>query len=109
MGGVHKLARAVSGSSTGPAPPKNVNGRHYIGLILLATTAMLVSVPYFTRPAQWIFLNADEAKYTRFRAAMLEQYIHLVPEGRWYVGAAHTDKELEEVIPAIAQSMKGIS
>ena len=30
-------------------------------------------------------------------------------EGRWYVGAAHTDKELEKVVPAIQESMKAIA
>ena len=31
-----------------------------------------------------------------------------LPEGRWYVGAAHTDAELAKVVPAIQQSMRAL-
>ena len=72
-------------------------------------TAFSVHFGLTEPPRSWSdVLKADGAKNDRFRAAMLEKHVHLVPEGRWYVGAAHTDKELEKVIPAIQQSMKGI-
>ena len=53
-------------------------------------------------------LKADAAAYTRFRAAMLARGVQLLPDGRWYIGAAHTDRELERVLPAIEQSMKEV-
>jgi glutamate-1-semialdehyde 2,1-aminomutase len=50
-------------------------------------------------------LKADPAAYTRFCAAMLAHGVQLLPDGRWYVGAAHTDTELALVLPAIEASM----
>ena len=50
-------------------------------------------------------LKTDMAAYTRFRAAMLARGVQLLPDGRWYVGAAHTDRELELVLPAIDQCL----
>lgn len=54
-------------------------------------------------------MKADSDKYDVFRAQMLERCVQLLPEGRWYVGAAHTDAELEKVVPAIRESMKAIA
>lgn len=51
-------------------------------------------------------LQVDGAAYTRFRMAMLEHGVQLLPDGRWYVGAVHTDAELAVVVPAIQESMK---
>ena len=53
--------------------------------------------------------KANTDKYTRFRSHMLEHHIQLIPDGRWYIGAAHTDKELEKVIPAVQQSMNALA
>ncbi len=52
------------------------------------------------------FLRVDVPAYTRFRASMLARGVQLLPEGRWYVGATHTDRELDIVLPAIEESMK---
>ena len=61
-------------------------------------------------PRNWAdVMQADEETYNRYRAEMLEREVQLLPEGRWYVGAAHTDTELEKVIPAIAESMRAIA
>lgn len=54
-------------------------------------------------------MKADSDKYDAFRAQMLERCVQLLPEGRWYVGAAHGDAELEKVVPAIRESMKAIA
>ncbi len=54
-------------------------------------------------------LQADANKGSAFRAAMLCHNIHLLPEGRWYIGAVHTDRELEKVIPAIERSLREIA
>ena len=60
-------------------------------------------------PCNWAqVMKADSEKYDRFRAAMLEQHIQLLPEGRWYVGAVHTDRELDKVVPAIETCMRGL-
>jgi glutamate-1-semialdehyde 2,1-aminomutase len=47
-------------------------------------------------------LRTDMAAYTKFRLAMLERGILLLPDGRWYVGAAHGDAELALTTAAIA-------
>ena len=54
-------------------------------------------------------MKADAEAYSRFRARMLENGIMLLPEGRWYVGAVHTDTELEKVLPAVAASMQAMA
>ncbi len=58
-------------------------------------------------PASWPdVIKADSALYDRFRTAMRDRHILCLPEGRWYIGAAHSDAELEKTIPAIQESMK---
>ena len=53
-------------------------------------------------------MGADTGTYDRFRAQMLQRRIQLLPEGRWYVGAVHGQKELEQVVPAIQESLRAI-
>ena len=54
-------------------------------------------------------LRTDLNLYSRFRAAMLQKGIQLLPDGRWYVGAAHSDKELERALESIEWSMERIA
>ena len=51
-------------------------------------------------------LAADAAAYARFRAALLEAGIYLLPDGRWYVGATHTGRELQRTLPAITAALQ---
>ena len=51
-------------------------------------------------------MRADQASDQRFRAGLLQRGIYNLPGGRWYVGAAHSDKELQRVLPAIHESMR---
>lgn len=53
-------------------------------------------------------IRADRATGDRFRANMLQHGIYNLPGGRWYVGATHTNTELEQVVAAVNNSMKGI-
>lgn len=46
-------------------------------------------------------LPADTAMFARFRAGMLEEGIHLLPDGRWYIGVTHTAAELSATQQAI--------
>jgi glutamate-1-semialdehyde 2,1-aminomutase len=50
-------------------------------------------------------LKADSEAYTRFRMAMLQRGVYLLPDARWYVGATHDDAALELAIDAIEDSM----
>ncbi len=53
-------------------------------------------------------LRADGAAYARFRAGMLARGVHLLPDARWYVGAAHGEAELALALSAIEESMKDL-
>ena len=46
-------------------------------------------------------LEIDTETYQRFRLAMLEAGIHTLPDGRWYVSAVHTQRELERTLAAM--------
>jgi glutamate-1-semialdehyde 2,1-aminomutase len=53
-------------------------------------------------------LRGDAAAYGRFRAAMLEQGVLLLPDGRWYVGAVHGEAERDLAVGAIEHSMRAM-
>lgn len=60
-------------------------------------------------PTDWRdAMHADGDKDVRFRAHMLDRGIYNLPGGRWYVGATHTDAELEKTIAAVRESMAGV-
>lgn len=60
-------------------------------------------------PRSWRdVVRADQAKGDRFRAQMFRHGIYNLPVGRWYVGATHSDTELDKVLPAIRASMAAI-
>jgi len=54
-------------------------------------------------------VNVDAEAGHRFQMGLLERGVYNLPGGRWYVGATHSDRELERVIPAIHESMRGVS
>lgn len=53
-------------------------------------------------------LDSDTVMYKDFHRAMLENGVHLLPDGRWYVGASHTEKELDLVCHAITESLESL-
>ena len=55
------------------------------------------------------FMQADHETSAAFQAQMLDHGILLLPKGRWYVGAVHTEKELARVLPAVRESMRAIA
>lgn len=54
-------------------------------------------------------LQADMILFGKFRLRMLEQGIHLLPDGRWYVGASHTNTELTATKQAIEKAFAGLT
>ncbi len=54
-------------------------------------------------------LNSNKEKYSQFHHQMLQNRILLLPDGRWYIGLAHTDKELERTYAAIKSCIKAIA
>ncbi len=51
-------------------------------------------------------LSLDKALYEKFRVAMLQEGILLLPDGRWYIGATHTPETLELTMEAAGKAMK---
>lgn len=49
-------------------------------------------------------LRSNMAEYTRFRMAMLDCGVYLLPDGRWYVGTSHDADALEIAKAAIERS-----
>ena len=54
-------------------------------------------------------LAADAPRYERFRLALLNEGIHLLPDGRWYIGAMHGKTELEFTLQAIHRAMRQVA
>ncbi|WP_157986349.1 aspartate aminotransferase family protein [Chitinophaga alhagiae] len=54
-------------------------------------------------------LAADAALFAKFRALMLHEGIHLLPDGRWYIGITHTDAELAFTRQAIDNTFAGLA
>lgn len=72
-------------------------------------TAFSVHFGLEKRPRTWKeVMKADREKYTRFRLSLLEENVYLLPDGRWYVGATHTDRERQQVVLAIEKSMHAL-
>lgn len=53
-------------------------------------------------------LAADTVLFAKFRALMLEEGIHLLPDGRWYIGTTHTNVELAATRQAIDHTFAAI-
>ena len=53
-------------------------------------------------------LAANKEKFAAFRRNMLENNVLILPAGRWYISAVHTDKELERTLAAIDAGMAAI-
>jgi glutamate-1-semialdehyde 2,1-aminomutase len=49
-------------------------------------------------------LAADHAAYARFAAALARRGVRVIPAGRWYLNAAHTDEDVEIAIAAAEQA-----
>jgi glutamate-1-semialdehyde 2,1-aminomutase len=54
------------------------------------------------------YARVDMATYTRFRAHMLNNGIQLLPDGRWYIGLTHSEKELHQTQEAIQTCIKAL-
>lgn len=47
--------------------------------------------------------------YARFAAAMLDHGVRVIPGGRWYVTASHTDEDVERTIIAAAAALEAVA
>jgi glutamate-1-semialdehyde 2,1-aminomutase len=54
-------------------------------------------------------LNDDAGMLRRFLLAALREGIYVVPDGRFYTSAVHTDREMEETLLALDRVFEGLS
>ena len=54
-------------------------------------------------------LDDDAALLQRVLAAALAEGIHLIPDGRWYVSAAHTPRDIEETVAAFDRALSAVA
>lgn len=54
-------------------------------------------------------MGADTASYQQFKQCLLEQGILVLPDGRWYISAVHTDIELQKTLTAIEHALSTLS
>ena len=52
-------------------------------------------------------LAADTALYGEFALALLDEGILVLPDGRWYISAAHTDEDVEVTLRAVERVASG--
>lgn len=50
--------------------------------------------------------KSDMETFAKFRKHLLQEGVQTLPDGRWYVGATHTDKELEKTESALSSSFE---
>ena len=51
-------------------------------------------------------LRADVKTYQNFRLSLLEAGVHTLPDGRWYVSAVHTERELSKTMRAVEMAFR---
>ena len=49
--------------------------------------------------------RADAAGYARFAALMLEEGVRVIPTGRWYLTASHTDDDVDRTLEAADRAL----
>jgi glutamate-1-semialdehyde 2,1-aminomutase len=52
-------------------------------------------------------LTADTVLYGEFALALLDEGILVLPDGRWYISAAHTDEDIEVTLRAVERAARG--
>jgi glutamate-1-semialdehyde 2,1-aminomutase len=54
------------------------------------------------------YTRRDAAAHDRFWEALQEGGVRIVPEGTWFVSAAHTEKDVEETLGVVAQALRAV-
>ncbi len=65
-------------------------------------------VSFMSRPARNYreTLDADKQLYSDFALALLDEGVLVLPDGRWYISAAHTDEQIEATLAAATHVVK---
>jgi glutamate-1-semialdehyde 2,1-aminomutase len=54
------------------------------------------------------YLRRDAAAHDRFWEALQERGVRIVPEGTWFVSAAHTEEDVARTLEAVEQALKAV-
>jgi glutamate-1-semialdehyde 2,1-aminomutase len=68
-------------------------------------------VSFMSRPARNYreTLDADRELYSDFALALLDEGVLVLPDGRWYISAAHTDEQINATLDAAARVVKSFA
>ena len=75
--------------------------------VVIAGDAAVFHVAFMSRPARTYrdLLNADAERYSDFVLALLDEGVLALPDGRWYVSAAHTDEIIDATLAAVERAL----
>ncbi len=82
--------------------------RHNCDVVTAGDTAVF-HVAFMDRPARNYrdFLKADAQRYSDFALALLDEGVLALPDGRWYLSAAHTDNTIDATLAAVERALAG--
>lgn len=89
-----------------------VSAFHAAGIAAVATGdgAVFAIHLQLTPPASYSdTLQADRQTYSDFLLALLDEGVIALPDGRWYISAAHTEAEIEATLAAAGRALGGQS
>ncbi|HEY3937988.1 MAG TPA: aspartate aminotransferase family protein [Bryobacteraceae bacterium] len=71
--------------------------------ITLSGEGPVFQLSFMDRPARNYrdTLRANAAQYSDFALALLDEGVLALPDGRWYVSAAHTDEDIAQTLEAV--------
>lgn len=52
--------------------------------------------------------SVSREPYARFAVAMLEAGVRVIPGGRWYLTASHTDEDVDRTLEAVARALQAV-
>jgi glutamate-1-semialdehyde 2,1-aminomutase len=75
--------------------------------IVTAGAGPVFHVSFMDRPARTYreTLLANNALYSDFALALLDEAVLVLPDGRWYVSAAHTQSDIRETLEAVRRAL----
>ena len=64
-------------------------------------------VSFAERPARYYrdTLSADTALYSDFALALLDEGVMVLPDGRWYLSASHSDDDVQATVDAVHRTL----
>lgn len=54
-------------------------------------------------------LASDKQKWSDFVLALLDEGVLILPDGRWYISAAHTEEDLDQTLASVTKAAKSVA